>query len=84
MSVSIWRICRTIHIAVLTCGLLPRSYSSELQIAAEAKAVVSGSAVNGLRKASFVPGDSLQPANDPRCLDLTARMLRFVQAYCDY
>ncbi|MCX7400680.1 MAG: hypothetical protein NT138_23640 [Planctomycetales bacterium] len=50
MSVSIWRICLTIRIAALTCGLLPRSYSSELQIAAEAKAVVSGSAVNGLKE----------------------------------
>ena len=84
MSVSIWRICRTIHIAVLTCGLLPRSYNSELQNAAEAKAVVSGSAVNGLKKVVIRTRDSLQPANDPRCLDLTARMVRFVQAYCDY
>jgi hypothetical protein len=49
MSVSIWRICLTIRIAALTCGLLPRSHGSELQIAAKAKTVVSGSAVKGLR-----------------------------------
>jgi hypothetical protein len=36
------------------------------------------------KKSSLVPVDSYQSANDLGCLDLTARMLRFVQASCDY
>ncbi len=84
MSVSIWRICLTIRIAVLTCGLLPWSYGPELQIAAEAKTVVSGWAVNGPRKVVIRTRRFTLACQCLRCLELTARMLRFVQASCDY
>ena len=50
----------------------------------ETKDAVVDRVLIGLGKWSFVAGDSLQPKNAPRCLDSTARMLRFVQAYCDY
>jgi hypothetical protein len=65
-------------------SLSPHLYRIELLVAGKKKAVAPGVALNGTKKALLVPDDLVQSANEIRCLNLTAQMLRFVQASCDY